>query len=79
MELALGLYLMKILKLKNNKPFGNMIDKYIIIDLERRLPFADLGGGVKIFDTIKDARIHCGMYELDKCWIAKLEWQYEEK
>lgn len=56
-----------------------MKDKYIIIDLSTQELFRDLDGSVKIFDTIEDARIHCGMYELDKAWVCKLEWQHEEK
>ena len=56
-----------------------MKNKYIIIDLETQVPFADLDGGVKLFDTIKDAKLYCWMYELNKCWVCKLEWQYEEK
>lgn len=56
-----------------------MKDKYIIIDLKSHRPFIDENWEVKIFDTIEDARIHCGMYELDKAWVCKLEWQHEEK
>jgi hypothetical protein len=55
-----------------------MKDKYIIIDLKSHRPFIDENWEVKIFDTVEEARIYCGMYELDKCWIAKLEWQYKE-
>lgn len=56
-----------------------MKDKYIIIDLETQELFRDLDGSIKVFDDIEEARLHCGMYELDKCWVAKLEWQYEER
>jgi hypothetical protein len=79
MELALGLYLMKILKVKNNKPFGNMIDKYIILNIQTKEFFVGMDDNTAmIFDSFEEASTICGIYELDGCVIAKIVYKHEE-
>ncbi len=53
-------------------------DYYAIIDLETQQMFVDKNYKVKVFDDIDLAKFTCSMYELDKAFVVKLEWQYEE-
>ena len=55
-----------------------MEDKYIIIDLERQVPFAESDCKVKVFETYLEARMVCYLNKLDGCVIAQIIYQYEE-
>lgn len=56
-----------------------MKNKYAIIDFTTMESMKDLQGNIKYYDTEEDARLDCGMYELDNSWIVKLVHQHIEE
>lgn len=55
-----------------------MKNKYAIIDFTTMESMKDLQGNIKYYDTEEDARLDCGMYELNNVWIVKLVHQHIE-
>jgi len=53
-----------------------MQDKYVIIDLRNMDYMKDEEGKILFYDTEKDARLECGMYEFENAWICKLVHNY---
>jgi hypothetical protein len=54
------------------------MNKYIIIDFNSTLVFKNEVGGIKYFDTEKEAIDYCGIYELNDVFIVKLIHHYIE-
>ncbi len=54
-------------------------NKYAIIDFNTMESMKDFEGNIKYYDTETDARLDCGMYELDEAWIVKLVHQHIEE
>lgn len=53
-----------------------MINKYIIVDLKTLDFMKDESNNVKIYNTEKEARETCGMYEFENVWVCKLTYNY---
>jgi len=49
-----------------------MKDKYIILDLRTMEYMKNEKGSLRIYDSLDEASIVCGMYELENVWILKL-------
>jgi hypothetical protein len=56
-----------------------MEDKYVIIDLKTMDFMKNLEGKINYYDTEKEARDVCGIYELDNVWVLKLVYHHNEK
>ena len=54
-------------------------NKYTIIDFTTMESMKDLEGNIKYYETEEDARLDCGIYELDEAWIVKLVHQHKEE
>lgn len=55
------------------------VGKYIIVkDLNFTDYMKDENGKIKLYDTLNDARIECGMYEFENVLIMKIEINYVE-
>lgn len=53
-----------------------MKGKYIIIDLRNMDVMKDKNGKPIYYDSEKDARMTCGMYEFENAWVCKLVHNY---
>lgn len=55
-----------------------MKNKYVIIDFTTMESMKNLQGNIKYYDTEEDARLDCGIHELDNAWIVKLVHKHKE-
>lgn len=55
-----------------------MENKYVIIDLRNMDYMKDEEGKIEYYDTEKEARLVCGMYEFEDAWICQLIYNHKE-
>ena len=55
-----------------------MKGKYLIIDLDTAQVMKDVNGVTRIYDSMEEASLVCGMYEFEDVWICKLEYNYKD-
>ena len=55
-----------------------MEGKYVIIDLRNMDFMKDEEGKVNYYNTEKDAREICGMYEFENAWVMQLMYNHKE-
>jgi len=53
--------------------------QYIIVDIKEQVFFKDQAGNVMKFNSIDDAKLHCGIYELENAWICEMLYNYIDK
>ena len=53
-----------------------MKGQYIIIDLRNMDFMKNLDGKLNFYNTEKEAREVCGMYEFENAWVVQLMYNY---
>ena len=56
-----------------------MEEKYFIINTSNFDYFKDEQGNITYWDTEDEARLICGIYELENVWVAKFVYNHIEK
>ncbi len=56
-----------------------MKGQYVIIDLRNMEVMKDYWGHIIYYDTEKEARETCGIYEFENAWVMQLIYNHIEK